>query len=241
MYRSSQTTLISFSGIDGAGKSTQIAHLQSCLQNMGLEVEVITFWDDVAALKNIREGAGHKLFSGDKGVGTPEAPIYRRDKNIRSPLMTFVRLVLYLLDAVSLYRAVNRALRSSFDVVIFDRYIYDELANLNLESAIMRCHVRAIMKFVPAPYVSFVLDADPEQARARKPEYPIEFLYSNRDSYLSLSRLLHGITVIPPLPLEEAKTEVTRCIFRKLSRDSQSKRAKHPNIERAAPAKALDR
>ena len=75
---------VSFSGIDGAGKSTQIANLRARLQDAGMRVALITFWDDVARLKRIREGAGHTLFKGEKGVGSPEKPVNRRDKNVRS-------------------------------------------------------------------------------------------------------------------------------------------------------------
>ncbi len=207
---STRPIFISFSGIDGAGKSTQIANLQTYLRSSGLRVDLITFWDDVARLKRLREGAGQKVFRGDAGVGTPEAPIERRDKNVRSPLMTLVRLALYANDALSLRSAANKARRSTAEVVIFDRFLYDELANLNLGTRAARLYIRAVLKIVPRPQLSFVLDADPEQARARKPEYPLEFLHLNRAAYLGLSRLLSGITVIPPMPLELAKAEVVR-------------------------------
>ncbi|MBW4026314.1 dTMP kinase [Acidipila rosea] len=214
--KSRQTILVSFSGIDGAGKSTQIENLRSQLQQSGFRVELITFWDDVARLKRIREGAGHKLFKGDKGVGTPDAPIERRDKNVRSPLMTLVRLAIYVVDAMSLRKIGGKALRSEADVVIFDRYIYDELANLNLKNPAARFYLRRVMSLVPRPQVGFVLDADPAQARARKPEYPLDFLYANRNSYIRLSELLPGITVIPPLPLEDAKAEVVKCVMSRM-------------------------
>ena len=207
--------LVSFSGIDGAGKSTQIENLRARLGVAGLKVQLITFWDDVARLKEIREGLGHKVFKGDKGVGTPEAPIERRDKNVRSPLMTVLRMGLYLIDAISLRIVGMKAIKSEADVVIFDRYIYDEAANLDLSNITARFYLRAIMKLVPRPEVSFILDADPEQARARKPEYPLEFLRSNRSSYLKLSDFLGGITVIPPMPLEEAKSEVARQVLQR--------------------------
>ncbi len=173
-----------------------------------MRVELVTFWDDVARLKRLREGAGHKVFRGDAGVGSPEAPIERRDKNIRSPLMTLVRLALYAVDAVSLRAAVRRARRATADVVIFDRFLYDELANLDLRNPAARLYIRAVSGLVPRPQISLFLDADPEQARARKPEYPLEFLHLNRRAYLDLSELLGGITVIPPMPLPEAKAEV---------------------------------
>ena len=206
--------LISFSGIDGAGKSTQIANLCASLHAAGLEVHLITFWDDVATLKSLREGVGHKVFKGDKGVGTPEAPIRRRDKNVRSPWMTLLRMAFYLFDALSLRKTAQAALRSQADVVIFDRYLYDELANLNLANPATRLYVRGLIKLAPRPDISFVLDADPEHAFARKPEYPLDFLHSNRNSYLKLSQVLGGMTVIPPMPIDEAKAEVVRCVFR---------------------------
>jgi len=240
--KNSQAMLVSFSGIDGAGKSTQIENLRTCLREADFGTELITFWDDVARLKWIREGIGYKLFKGDKGVGTPETPIHRRDKNVRSPLMTVFRLVLYFVDAISLSKIARNALRSQTDVVIFDRYIYDELANLNSGNTAARLYVRGIMKLVPRPEISFVLDAEPAQARARKPEYPLEFLRSNRDSYLRLNKLLGGITVIPPMPLDDAKAEVVRHVLRMThARACRSDGADHAGTEEICGAeKRLD-
>jgi hypothetical protein len=70
--------------------------------------------------------------------------------------------------------------------------------------------VRFVMWLVPRPHVSYVLDADPVQARARKPEYPVEFLQFSRASYLKLNELIGGITVISPAPVEEVAREVLR-------------------------------
>jgi thymidylate kinase len=204
--------LVSFSGIDGAGKSTQIANLCASLRESGLKVKLITFWDDVVLLKYIREGATHKLFHGDQGVGTTASPIRRRDKDVRSPVMTLFRVAFYFIDAISLRRIAKKAAHSEADVVIFDRYIYDELANLNLAKASTQLYVQSIMKIVPKPEIGFLLDADPVKACARKPEYPIEFLHSNRNAYLKLSQFVGGITIIPPNTISEVKAEVAQCI-----------------------------
>lgn len=202
--------IVSFSGIDGSGKSTQIESLCKRLEETGLQVRLITFWDEVATLKKIREGAGNKVFRGDEGVGTVEKPINRRDKNIRTPLMTVVRLLLYLLDAVSLRKVTKAALKSRADVVIFDRYLYDEFANLNLQNRAFRRYARWTMKLVPKSNVSFVLDGDPIEARARKPEYPLDFLQFNRVSFLTLGKIFSGITVIPPMPIDDVKAEIDK-------------------------------
>ena len=214
-----RTVFVSFSGIDGAGKSTQIDALTRHLAEDGLRVHVVRFWDDIARLKGIRESSGHKIFKGDKGVGSPSAPIHRRDKNVRSGLMTCVRLFLYFVDAVSTRLAVNRTLGRGYDLVIFDRYTYDELANLNLRNPILRGYVRMIMAFVPRPGVSYLLDANPVEARARKPEYPLEFVRENREAYLKLADLVEDLTVIHAMPAGEVEAEVIAHAVRKLSHE----------------------
>jgi thymidylate kinase len=205
-----RATLVSFSGIDGAGKSTQIEALCQRLQEIGLRVQLIRFWDDIARLKSIRESAGHALFKGDKGVGTPDAPITRKDKNVRSWGMTWIRMVLYFLDVLATRNAVHKALLTDADFIIFDRYCYDELANLNLRTRVLRIYTRMILKIIPVLNRSYLLDADPLAAHARKPEYPLDFVHLNRMAYLKMSCLSNRMTVIAPMGREEVGQAILR-------------------------------
>jgi thymidylate kinase len=208
------TRLISFSGIDGAGKSTQIEKLCAHLRDSGLSFQLISFWESAARFTGLRENAGRAVFGGDRGVGTPAAPINRRDKNVRSWMMTCVRLLLYFADAVSLRLLIGRARASGVDALIFDRYIYDELANLPLQNPLVRIYSRAIAALTPKPDVRFLLDADPARARARKPEYPLEFLHINRRSYFMLGELIGGFTIIAPAPIREVEKEILECALK---------------------------
>jgi thymidylate kinase len=206
-----QTKFVSFSGIDGAGKSTQIQRFHAKMEQAGLRCQVVSFWDEIAQFKALRESASHKVFKGDRGVGAPDAPIARRDKNVRSWWMTAVRLCIYAADAVAMRLAIKKLSRSKADIVIFDRFIYDELANLNLENAVMRFYAQIMTKLVPRPNVSFLIDAIPAEARARKPEYPLEFLEFSRENYLTLSEMTGCITVIAPSLAGEVEQEVLNC------------------------------
>lgn len=207
---SRHTKFISFSGIDGAGKSTQIRRFCATVEQGGWRYSLISYWDDVARFTKLRESASHSIFKGDKGVGSPSAPVNRRDKNVHSWLMTVLRLWFYLADAIATRAFVEKARRSEVDVVIFDRFIYDELANLNLANPVVCAYVRIVARFVPKPHISFLLDAEPAEARARKPEYPLEFLEFNRNSYLALSKLISGITIVPPMQICDVEQAVTR-------------------------------
>lgn len=129
--------------------------------------------------------------------------------------MNLVRHGLYLLDATHLPVVLNRARRDGADLIIMDRYIHDELANLPLEKPLTRAFVRTVARLVPRPDIAFVLDADPELAYARKPEYPVEFLHNVRAAYLDLANLLGTITVVPALSLSEAKS-VVEISFRRI-------------------------
>ncbi len=190
--------IVSFSGIDGAGKSTQIAELESWLHRAGFRTRLLSFWDDVVVFRRLRESISLKAFKGDPGVGSPERPLTRRDKNVTSWPVSALRFILYFADALNLIRKVMSQRRSDTEVLIFDRYIYDELANLPLNTRVARAFVTAILKLVPKPDFAFIVDADPAAAFARKPEYPLEFLHRNREAYLALAALSRTITIIEP-------------------------------------------
>lgn len=209
--------LVSFSGIDGAGKSTQIAALEAWLAEIGLNVQMLTFWDDVVVLSKFREFGSHVAFQGDKGVGSPEKPLERRDKNITSWPVSIVRFGLYFLDAVHLAWMTLKVRKSGKDVVIFDRYIYDELANLPLKSRLTRWFIALLLKFVPTPDVAYLIDADPVAAFARKPEYPLDFLHRNREAYLTMARITGAITVIEPQSVEAMAAKVRSVFLQNLS------------------------
>jgi thymidylate kinase len=204
--------LVAFSGMDGAGKSTQIENLRGFLAARGLDTRVLAFWDDVVVLSGYREGFVHRVFKSERGVGAPGKPVNRRDKNIRGWHVSLARHGLYLLDALNLRRVLSRARRCGADVVIMDRYIYDELANLPLHNPLSRAFVRVVAALSPVPDVAYVLDADPASARARKPEYPLEFLQGCRESYRRLAKML-GMAVIPPSSVELAARAVEQAFL----------------------------
>jgi thymidylate kinase len=212
MTNDQRPLLISFSGLDGSGKSTQITNARVELTALGLRDLLLAFWDNVVVGCRWRQGFVHRVYKSEIGVGA------------------LARHGLCLMDALHLCWILARVKRSQADVIILDRYIYDELANLPLTNPLTRAYVRLVAAMVPQPDIAFLLDADPVAANARKPEYPVEFMRENRARYFALVALLgrraNGetkITVIPPLPLEDAKQAVAQALLAKLGRAAASR------------------
>jgi thymidylate kinase len=225
--------LISFSGVDGSGKTTQIEVLRAALNSAGLRSRLLAFWDDVVVGGKYREVFVHRVYKSERGIGAPGKPVNRRDKNVRAWYLTGTRHFLYLLDAINLRRVIAREKKCGADVLILDRYVYDELVNLNLTNPISRIFIRRVQALVPQPDIAFLLDAEPATAHMRKPEYPEDFMEKCREAYFELSNLLGTLTIVPPGTLPEATTAVVRATQAKLSEHGRRARLTPDDVSAA--------
>ena len=202
--------LITFSGIDGAGKTTQIDLLTNNLQKQGLRVVRFTFWDDVAVWSKIRAEVGYRSTDSRCGGGAPRNTfVPKNNKHVHNWYLSAARSGLYVADIVRLRRLLNSSHVRNFDVMIFDRYVYDQIANIYSGSWTARVYGRMLLKKTPVPDLAFILDASPDAAFARKPEYPLMFMHKNRRSFLRLRELVPQLIVIPDAPPDEVHEEIS--------------------------------
>jgi len=201
--------LITFSGIDGGAKTTQIEHLSLRLQKQGLRVLRLSFWDHIAVWAKMRAGASRPRVGArpDKRRGGPSF-VPQNSKHVRKWYLTAARSILYMLDVARLRRLLASPPIRNSDVVIFDRYVYDQIANLYSQSLAARIYGKILLRVTPAPDLAFLLDASPTAAFARKPEYPLEFMYRNRRNFLRLRELAPQLIIIPDARTEDVTSEI---------------------------------
>jgi len=191
--------------------------LEEWLRAANVGILNLSLWDDIVVGSHLREYASLKTFRGDAGIGSPEKPLCRRDKNVTSAPVTLLRTFFYLADAISLRLKIHKIRKREVPgVVIFDRYLYDELANLPLQNSLCRHFAKRLLRIAPSPDVAFIIDADPAIACARKPEYPLEFVNRNRESYLALSRMLPEITVVEGESIDAMEEKIRETVAEKL-------------------------
>jgi thymidylate kinase len=205
--------LITFSGLDGAGKSTLIHHLKCALESRQRRVRVLTMYDDIGVYAWIRN-LHCRYYLSDRpdsnGTTTPS-------DGVPSSLVRFLRkpdTKRWILPADLLLFLARRwhVERAKREILILDRYFYDALAEL-AEGEHWR-YVRAILAVVPRPELPLFIDVLPEEAYARKAQYPLEHLTSYRARYQRIFQWVPNAIVLRNEQLDETVASLTSIAWR---------------------------
>lgn len=176
-------------GPDGVGKSTLISRLM---------------------LPCFREA---KQFHFRPGVLGKKASTTVSEPHAQPPRSTgasLAKLLYYFADHWLGYLSRTFPAKVRRELVIFDRSFEDVLVDprryrLSGSSSLARC----LMKLLPSPDLTFVLDADPELVHARKPELELEELRRQREVLRQLAAETSRCFVISAA---EASDQVARAV-----------------------------
>ena len=217
--------LITFSGLDGAGKSTLIDFLQGALEQQRRRVVVLHLNDQVgvyALLRSLRDRVRGRA-SDQLAPGAPDPKSQKLQRpparglrdllgRVRTALLWNkpLRRVLYLIDLLVFvfYRAYLEKLRGR--VLIMDRYFYDTL--VDVANGRDRLWTRLLERLTPRPTVPVFLDITPEASFRRKREFSIEYLRRRSDAYRHVFARVPGAVRIVNEDLGRTQAAVLRAV-----------------------------
>ncbi len=180
--------VITFSGVDGAGKSTVIEHIVPVLEKKyRRKVKVLRHRPSILPILSVYKHGKKKAAEIALNTGPHQG-------NNRSRLSSFFRFMYYYLDyllgQVYLY---FRYLLPGY-IVVYDRYYFDFIvdgkrSNIKLPQSI----VLPLYKFIYKPSLNIFLYAAPATIVARKQELTEEKVGIMTQSYLQLFALLKNV------------------------------------------------
>lgn len=164
--------IISISGLDGSGKSTQVKLLKSFFRQQNKEVfyfHAIQF----SIAQKIK-----KLFAGKNFQSTKEKGV-----TSASWIKIKLRQLAFLIDVLRFKYLVKKLTRDGFDYLVTDRYFYDSIINITYLMG-KNCPPK-IEKYIPPADLAFYLKLEPEaiMKRRRIPEQGLTYLKKKKKRY----------------------------------------------------------
>lgn len=214
--------LITFSGLDGSGKSTLTTFLQrelaarrrgSVICHMNKQVGLYAY------LRFLRN-----LVAASPNPAPSEWTAARAEERGRTPLVRvrnalvwnrWIRRMLYPIDLVVFlgYRLYVERIRSH--VLIMDRYFYDTLVDVS--DGRRRLWVRLLEWITPRPDVAVYVDIEPEVAFARKGEYTIDYLRRRHERYRAVFAWIRPRLTITSGDLAASQAALREAVLGKLT------------------------
>lgn len=214
--------MVALLGVDGAGKSTVMAHLVQDLAPAFWSVKLYhgrALESPLRWTKRVRRQRQLRKRELEGAAAGPHAVPVSRDPHAKPSkgfVLSLVKLGLWWTDYTFLgYLAdVYPRLRRS-GLVLFDRYYQDLLVDPRRHrygGPMWLAHLAG--RFFPRPHLVVLLDAPPEVLHSRKQEVPLEETARQRKVYLELVRdLPNGYVADASKPAREVASEVEKVIL----------------------------
>lgn len=193
--------VITFSGLDGAGKTTVIDALKEKFENEGKTVKIFTMYDDLsfyAFLRLFRDGV-RKLFGRKielpKEAETdpnfdphPNSLIYKiiRSRPSKAMVLAIDTLTMYLFLLIKTKRG---------EIVLLDRTSYDYIVDV-LPKKYKKIHISIALFFSFKPSLSVFVDTPAQVSFDRKGEFTVEYLTWRSVAYSQIFNMINNQIVV---------------------------------------------
>lgn len=205
--------LITFSGLDGCGKTTHVARTAAYLEGKGHRVRIL---ESAHVSLGAAWSRTRGRFSGKQQHrrGSPTGPKARLTEPQRRAadrrLSGFLKgWLIYPIDCLVLSMWIRTLRLRGCTALVCDRYIHDKIVNLQKPICAL---TRLLLWLAPRPNVAFFLDAGPDTARHRRPEHDVAYYTSRYEKYRRLPDACPAFTPVPSTTIEEVQRRLERMI-----------------------------
>jgi thymidylate kinase len=164
--------IISISGLDGSGKTTQTELLRKHFESIGKKVHYFHAIDFSIAQKI------KKLLTLKKSSNAVEKSVV-----LASNIKIFLRKIAFLIDTIRFRFLKQKLRRQEYEYIITDRFFYDSI--INIAYLMHKNHPPFIEKYMPVADFAFYLKMEPGEImkRSRIPDQGLEYLESKKKLY----------------------------------------------------------
>lgn len=179
--------LISFSGLDGSGKTEQIKRFKNYLASRGKSVFCVHIIKNSLANRFLQKLKHHKAKN-------------QSSSRTRTGIMGILLRKLILATDILLFRVFLIKHRDK-DFIIADRYFYDYLINIYFLEGNSNPHLPPfLMHLIPRPQMAFYLAVQPETAHKRKPDQGIAYLEKKKLLFEKLKKAFSLVEIPEDTP-----------------------------------------
>jgi len=185
--------IISFSGLDGSGKTTHADLSEAHLRILGLECRrrhaikgSLAYFFTHSVVGKVSSKAKESAESG-----------LREKKGLKFSALSFIKKTLLLADIFYFNLRYGAYKNRKGKALISDRYFYDELVQLKYLGLAGRRYLEFYSSLIIPPDVAFYLRAEPSEAFARKREYDERYFGSKNVLYDGLKNETGTIIEVP--------------------------------------------
>lgn len=168
--------LITISGLDGSGKSTQIEMLKQTLERRGSKV--FYFHAVQFSLANkLASLLGHSMSKSGSGA---------KSVTTATPFQIFLRKVFLRIDIWRFKQLQSKLCNSGYAYILSDRYFYDSVVNIEYLSFKGKGSLASLKEAkLPFPDLAIYLETSPEEImrRERVPDQGLEYLQKKKELY----------------------------------------------------------
>ena len=193
--------IITFSGLDGTGKTTYAEMVDDHMRK--IEKKCRRFHVIKSSLSYFFT---HKIVGGvsKKAKQTAESGLRDKGGSLTSGILAFAKKGFLLVDILLFNVRYGRLKGKEDDFLVADRYFYDELVQAHYLGIAGRMFSRVYEKLIIKPDVAFFVELPPEKAYDRKNEFDIEYFKAKSSIYEETCKG-GGFKIIPEVSLFEAE------------------------------------